>query len=300
MDFGSKNNTSIFDKRSVLFFSFAFVLLIAKKTIFFLSLSLSLSFSTSPLRFPITLKKPNGRPPCSLAQTAEASTMTTTTTTSPSASSSSPPSPTVSTSAPERFEAAEFSLTVPAGFDLAEVARPGNTPTTAEERGARGRGVAAQESPVKVRFTASSSATSSSSSTPAPVELSVIAREAAGIKPTFLQVTDISQWGDVASVAATLLPRTVTVTRASSEVVELPARDTGTVAGVVAPPPQVVYLYEFVDPRGGPLHVTLAAAARSGKIYVCAGSARGEEAGAERAEGLREAVRSFRVTPPMR
>lgn len=223
-----------------------------------------------------------------------------------SSSSASPPSspPTVSTLAPERFEAAEFSLTVPAGFDLAEVARPGNAPTTAEERGARGRGIAAQESPVKVRFTASSSSSSSSSSSPstaaAAAELSVIARDAAGIKPTFLQVTDISQWGDAAAVAAVLLPRGVTVTRASSEVVELPARDTGTVAGVVAPPPQVVYLYEFVDPRGGPLHVTLAAAARSGKIYVAAGSARGEQAWAERAEGLREAVRSFRVTPPMR
>jgi hypothetical protein len=130
-------------------------------------------------------------------------------------------------------------------------------------------------------------------------ELSVIVREAAGIKPTFLMVSDISQWGDAAAVGALLLPRGVTVTRAATERVELPPRDTGSIAGVVASPPQTAYLYEFEDRRGD-LFVTLAAVARAGKIYVVAGSARGGAAWEARREGMREAVRSFRVTPALR
>ena len=130
-------------------------------------------------------------------------------------------------------------------------------------------------------------------------ELSVIVRDAAGIKPTFLMVSDISQWGDAAAVGAVLLPRGVNVTRASTESVELPARDTGSIAGVVASPPQTSYLYEFEDQRGD-LFVTLAAVARAGKIYVVAGSARGRAAWEARREGMREAVRSFRVTPTLR
>ena len=229
---------------------------------------------------------------------------------SPSSSSSSSSPTSSSSSSSERFEAADFSLSVPAGFGLAEVAKAGYTPTTAEERGARGRGIAAPDSPVKVRFTApaaegaggGSGGSSGASGAGAGVgssELSVIVRDAAGIKPTFLMVSDISQWGDAAAVGAVLLPRGVTVTRASTESVELPARDTGSIAGVVASPPQTAYLYEFEDQRGD-LFVTLAAVARAGKIYVVAGSARGRAAWEARREGMREAVRSFRVTPTLR
>jgi len=217
---------------------------------------------------------------------------------SPSSSSSSSSS-SPSSSSSERFEAADFSLTVPAGFGLAEVAKAGYTPTTAEERGARGRGIAAPDSPVKVRFTAPAAEGGGVAGGVGSSELSVIVRDAAGIKPTFLMVSDISQWGDAAAVGAVLLPRGVTVTRASTESVELPARDTGSIAGVVASPPQTSYLYEFEDQRGD-LFVTLAAVARAGKIYVVAGSARGRAAWEARREGMREAVRSFRVTPTLR
>ena len=227
-------------------------------------------------------------------------------TTTEASTSAATPSPPPSSSSPsssfssERFEAADFSLTVPAGFGLAEVAKAGYAPTTAEERGARGRGVAAPDSPVKVRFTAPAAEGGSNSAAGlGSSELSVIVRDAAAIKPTFLMVSDISQWGDAAAVGALLLPRGVTVTRASTERVELPARDTGSIAGVVASPPQTAYLYEFEDRRGD-LFVTLAAVARAGKVYVVAGSARGAAAWEARREGMREAVRSFRVTPTLR
>ena len=274
---------------------------------------------TSPLLFP-SLSHTNlfplhhhttfCRPSLAAAEettTAQASTGAATT--APPSSSSS------SSSSSERFEAADFSLTVPAGFGLAEVAKAGYTPTTAEERGARGRGIAAPDSPVKVRFTAPAAEGGGGSggsnggggngggnnggSSVGSSELSVIVRDAAAIKPTFLMVSDISQWGDAAAVGALLLPRGVTVTRASTERVELPARDTGSIAGVVASPPQTAYLYEFEDRRGD-LFVTLAAVARAGKVYVVAGSARGPAAWEARREGMREAVRSFRVTPTLR
>ena len=63
-------------------------------------------------------------------------------TTTEASTSAATPSPPPSSSSPsssfssERFEAADFSLTVPAGFGLAEVAKAGYAPTTAEERGA--------------------------------------------------------------------------------------------------------------------------------------------------------------------
>lgn len=255
--------------------------------------SLSLSYTSSPSPHHLFC-----RPSLAAAEeektTAEASTS--------AATAAPPPSPSSSSSSSERFEAADFSLTVPAGFGLAEVAKAGYAPTTAEERGARGRGIAAPDSPVKVRFTApaaESGSGNSGSSFVGSSELSVIVRDAAAIKPTFLMVSDISQWGDAAAVGALLLPRGVTVTRASTERVELPARDTGSIAGVVASPPQTAYLYELEDRRGD-LFVTLAAVARAGKIYVVAGSARGAAAWEARREGMRAAVRSFRVTPMLR
>lgn len=253
-----------------------------------------LSPSFSPLSAPSSSPPPPVRTP--LAAAAESSTTTTTEASSSSAAASTAGQS--SSSSSERFEAADFSLTVPAGFGLAEVAKAGYAPTTAEERGARGRGIAAPDSPVKVRFTAPQRA-GSDGGVVGSSELSVIAREAAGIKPTFLMVTDISQWGNAAAVGALLLPRGVTVTRASTESVELPERDTGSIAGVVASLPQTSYLYEFEDKRGD-LYVTLAAVARAGKIYVVAGSARGNAAWEVRRQGLREAVRSFRVTPTLR
>ena len=153
------------------------------------------------------------------------------------------------------------------------------------ERGERGRGVAPSDSPIKVRYV-----------TPAgDAELTVIVREAASIKPTFLQVADMDQWGDLATVAGLLLPRGVRVLASAAQVVTQPDRDTGTLAGVVPTPPQTVYRYEF-EGRDG-VRVTLAAVARAGRIFLVAGSARAAAWPAQ-AAAQRAAVSSFRVAPP--
>lgn len=158
-------------------------------------------------------------------------------------------------------------------------------PVAARERGERGRGVAPADSPVKARFV----------SPAGDAELSVIVREAASIKPTFLQVADLAQWGDLATVAGLLLPQGVRVLASAAQVVAQPDRDTGTLAGIVPTPPQTVYRYEFEAADG--LRVTLAAVARTGRIFLVAGSARAAAWPAE-AAALRAAVSSFRLAPP--
>jgi hypothetical protein len=158
-------------------------------------------------------------------------------------------------------------------------------PFADRERGERGRGVTPSDSPIKVRYI-----------TPAgDAELTVIVREAASIKPTFLQVADLAQWGDLATVAGLLLPRGVRVLASAAQVVTQPARDTGTLVGVVPTPPRTVYRYEF-EGRDG-VRVTLAAVARAGRIFLVAGSARAATWPAQ-AAALRAAVSSFRLAPP--
>ena len=157
--------------------------------------------------------------------------------------------------------------------------------STDRERGERGRGVAASSSPVKVRYL----------SPAGDAELTVIVREAASIKPTFLQVADLAQWGDPAAVAGLLLPRGVRVLASAAQVVALPDRDTGTLAGVVPTPPQTVYRYEF-EGRDG-VRATLAAVARAGRVFLVAGSARAA-AWPSQAATLRAAVSSFRLVAP--
>jgi len=56
-----------------------------------------------------------------------------------------------------------------------------------------------------------------------------------------MQVTDISQLGDVRSVARLLLPPGATVISATSESVPQPPKDTGTVLGVIERDPVNYY-----------------------------------------------------------
>lgn len=67
--------------------------------------------------------------------------------------------------------------------------------------------------------------------------ITVLARDASSIKPTFLQLNDISQYGDLQEVANLLLPRGSRVVAAESKTVQRAPRDTGTVVGTVTPPP---------------------------------------------------------------
>ncbi|KAL3142585.1 hypothetical protein ABBQ38_002903 [Trebouxia sp. C0009 RCD-2024] len=179
------------------------------------------------------------------------------------------------------YVAVEFSLALPPGFRETEVLPP----KPAEPRpgfGSFERQVgAAPASPIKARFVSDSGA-----------QISVVVRPAAEIKPTFLQVTDISQYGDIAAAQSVLVPTGAKVLDKSTTKVQQPPRNTGTLAGVFQAPPTTVYRYEFVTGNG--LHAVMAAAASKGQVYVAGGTASNlqwQTAG----PALRQAVQSFKL-----
>jgi hypothetical protein len=95
-------------------------------------------------------------------------------------------------------------------------------------------------------------------------------------------------------VAKFLVPPGAVVASASVTAVPQPARDTGTVLGLIERDPVSYYNYELVLPDEEQTHVRLAAAAQLGRLYVLAASAPGSEWEAA-APALREAAASFRL-----
>lgn len=179
------------------------------------------------------------------------------------------------------FVAVEFSLALPPGFRETAVLPP--KPAAARPGfGSFERQVgAAPVSPVKAKFVSDSGA-----------QLSVVVRPAAEIKPTFLQVTDISQYGDIAAAQSVLVPPGCKVLDKSTFKVPQPSRNTGTLAGVVKVPPSTIYRYEFVTGSG--VHAVMAAAASKGQVYVAGGTAPNAQWQAS-APALRLAVQSFKL-----
>lgn len=57
----------------------------------------------------------------------------------------------------------------------------------------------------------------------------------------WLQVTDISQYGDIAAAQSVLVPAGAKVVDKSTTKVQQPPRNTGTLAGVFQAPPTTVY-----------------------------------------------------------
>ena len=58
-----------------------------------------------------------------------------------------------------------------------------------------------------------------------------------------LQVTDISQYGDIAAAQSVLVPPGCKVVDKSTFKIPQPPRNTGTLAGVVKVPPSTIYRY---------------------------------------------------------
>ena len=126
----------------------------------------------------------------------------------------------------------------------------------------------------------------------------------AQFRPTFVQINDISQYGDPEEVGSIVLPRAsgdgsggngVKNLSVASRKVSLPPRDTGTVAGLYTPPPKTYYTYQFdIEEQA----VQLVLAASKGKVYWLAvtntkdGTSSGSGAGGISADQIAE---SFRV-----
>jgi hypothetical protein len=143
---------------------------------------------------------------------------------------------------------------------------------------------------LRARFDAPSLATTGS---PAAL-LSVIVRQAQSLKPTIVQVADISAFGPPEEAAKLLLPRGARLVAASQAQETSAPRDTP--LGPVEIPPVNYYYYEFVAPNGSERAVLAAAAAR-GKVYVAGGSAPVAESGGWEAQSaaLAASVQTFRL-----
>ncbi|KAL4433233.1 hypothetical protein ABPG77_003281 [Micractinium sp. CCAP 211/92] len=122
--------------------------------------------------------------------------------------------------------------------------------------------------------------------------INVVVSQAAALKRTLFQVTDISQLGDPKAVARLLLPPGATVLSYATEAVPQPPKDTGTVLGVIERDPVNYYSYEVVLLDG--THLQMTAAALLGRIYVLGASAP-EALWRECGPALQEVARSFRL-----
>ncbi|GIL78087.1 hypothetical protein Vretimale_7490 [Volvox reticuliferus] len=172
----------------------------------------------------------------------------------------------------EVFLDLEFQVVPPASFKFVDT-QPIYDPNR--------RGPAPEPSPVRARFDSPDGST----------VLSVIVRNAQSIRPSILQVTDLSVFGGLEEAAKLLLPRGSRVLSASTLQVVLPPKQTA--LGPVELPPKNYYRYEFTTTSG--LHVVMTAAAMKGKVFVCGGSTSAGTGWEKYGAVLREATESFHL-----
>jgi len=125
-------------------------------------------------------------------------------------------------------------------------------------------------------------------------QITLAAKDASNIRPTFTQLLDLSGWGSAAEIRSLFVPLGAELTQVKEVALERGVVDTGTLRGRVALAPRSLYRYDFVAPDG--LRVCLGVSVRAGKVYVL--TATGTEAqwadGALRAK-LQGAADSLRV-----
>ncbi|GMH33209.1 hypothetical protein BSKO_01043 [Bryopsis sp. KO-2023] len=120
---------------------------------------------------------------------------------------------------------------------------------------------------------------------------SLVRREAASVKPTFLQLSDISQYGSLEQVASIVVPRSGREVSGEMETFPQMPFDTRTPRGIVQQPDLTIYRYKFTLADG---KVALAVGALRGKVYYWGISATPEEWEAEK-EKITRMWRSFRL-----
>ncbi|CAG9460176.1 unnamed protein product [Pedinophyceae sp. YPF-701] len=157
----------------------------------------------------------------------------------------------------EQFVSLEWAAIVPNGFKEAPI------PTRKNTIGQRASGLfdtnpnaAKENSPVKAVWVLEGRP---------DVSLSVVQQTASSIKPTFTQLTDISQWGSLEDAARIVLPRGSRLVSSKVIALDLGEKDTGTVRGKVKQDLRNVYRYEFVASNGR--RVAMAVAALRGEVF---------------------------------
>ncbi|GAX72657.1 hypothetical protein CEUSTIGMA_g113.t1 [Chlamydomonas eustigma] len=171
---------------------------------------------------------------------------------------------------PYQIEDFDYTFTAPSsGFKFVSTEAPRNE-----------RGPAPERSPVRARFDAEEGG----------ANVSVIVKNAQTVKFSLIQVSDITAFGTIEEAAQVLLPRGSVVLTASSEVQQIPSRETP--LGVVEIPPKTYYRYDFLAPNG--LHIFLSVAAQRGQVYVCSGQSKKEKWDTVKSS-LTKSVLSFRL-----
>jgi hypothetical protein len=125
-------------------------------------------------------------------------------------------------------------------------------------------------------------------------KITVVQSQAAKLKQTFTQVTDITQLGTPQEVVKLLLPPTTKVYASSVKVYPQPPRDTKSVLGVIERDPVTIYRFEVSLPSGQ--HAEVAVGALLGKILLLGGSAE-ESKWEEEKDALRAIADTFKLLP---
>ncbi|KAK9864314.1 hypothetical protein WJX84_006155 [Apatococcus fuscideae] len=176
------------------------------------------------------------------------------------------------------FSTLEFSMTLPDGFQYVQPgAFAGNAPAPSSANAKQ-----PPPNPLKAKFVNGRQV------------ITIIVRGASDIRPTFFQVTDVSQFGDVDSAKSLFVPRGAYVSSKSVERAEVGSRDTGTIAGVVPLPPQTFYRYIF---EAGQTKFAISVGAIKGRLYVAGASAPKSDWDNVQQQ-LQDAVNSFRLATP--
>jgi hypothetical protein len=128
--------------------------------------------------------------------------------------------------------------------------------------------------------------------------LSVIVQSAQAIKPSLLQIADISFFGTPREAASLLLPRgSLLLSDPEAESVDQKSKETP--LGEVDIPPVNYYRYEFTTAsrQGSPQSAYISVAANRGRLYVASLTSplANEEWTAVKAAGGEAAIRSFRL-----
>jgi hypothetical protein len=123
--------------------------------------------------------------------------------------------------------------------------------------------------------------------------VTVISQQAAKLKQTLLQVTDVSQLGTPEEVARLVLPPGSRVARAEVLLVPQPPRDTGSVLGTIERPDRQLYRYEVLLPGGGG-RGEVSVGVQLGRVLLL-GAVAPEEAWELEGPALREIADSFKL-----
>lgn len=126
------------------------------------------------------------------------------------------------------------------------------------------------------------------------VSVSVIQQQAAKLKQSFLQITDITQLGGPNEVSRLILPPGTRVLATSVNKIPIPPRDTGTVVGVIERDPLVIYRYSALLSNGN--HSEIAAGVILGRVLLLGAGCAEENWGTE--ESVAKAIAdSFKLLP---